>query len=210
MLLSIVYGWLRKQLPLFLFGISVMLAFTYTYNKGVQAGRANVDRQMEELIAAYDKQLLINSEKAAEMGIIAGARLAEVQKNSASITTELKSHFKAQEQQRAESKPEPTEQAEGRQPVCPDPLAHTVRLDHRTVWLLNAARANRSQEDSEASPGTDEEVGASAVTVADLTLNDAEVVRKYHELATRHDGLVDWVLQQCVEPTQKTDAHESQ
>lgn len=205
MLLSLIYGWVRKQLPLFLFGLVVLAAFTYTYNKGVQAGRANVDRQMEELVAAYNKQMEINAVKAAEMGILAGSRLAEVQRTNTAVSTELKSHFKAQEQKHAERKT--TDQAEG-EAVCADPLAHTVRLDHRTVGLLNAARENRSPEDSGASAGADEEGGTSAVTVADLALNDIEVVRKYHELATRHDGLVDWVLQQCVEPTQKTNAHE--
>jgi hypothetical protein len=40
-----------------------------------------------------------------------------------------------------------------------------------------------------------------AVTGADLALNDLTVVNLYHDLAARHDQLVDWVLFQCVPQT---------
>lgn len=89
------------------------------------------------------------------------------------------------------------------------PLLGQSVLDRLTVRVLNDARANTDAAPREArgtSPGADAEGEASAnapttITGADFADNDLEVVRLYHELATRHDGLVDWVNRQCVPET---------
>ena len=85
------------------------------------------------------------------------------------------------------------------------PLLGQSVLDRLTVRVLNDARANTDAQAPEAggtSPGADAEGEASAntptkITGADFANNDLEVVRLYHELATRHNGLVDWVNRQC-------------
>lgn len=89
------------------------------------------------------------------------------------------------------------------------PLLGQSVLDRLTVRVLNDARANADAAPTEArgtSPGADAEGEASAdapttITGADFADNDLEVVRLYHELATRHNGLVDWVNRQCVPET---------
>lgn len=89
------------------------------------------------------------------------------------------------------------------------PLLGQSVLDHLTVRVLNNARANadaQAPETGSSSAGADAEGEASAdapttITGADFAGNDLEVVRLYHELATRHNGLVDWVNRQCVPET---------
>lgn len=70
--------------------------------------------------------------------------------------------------------------------TCPDRT-----LDIFTVGLLNDARTNAPFGSS--SGGYAESQTTSGVTFADFVDNDLEVVQQYHELATRHDALVDYV-----------------
>jgi hypothetical protein len=64
-------------------------------------------------------------------------------------------------------------------------------LDDGTVRLLNAARQGRGVD---AAGGSDEAQSApSSVGVADLIANDLDIVQMYHDLAKRHDELVDAV-----------------
>lgn len=83
------------------------------------------------------------------------------------------------------------------------PLLGQSVLDRLTVRVLNDARTNAAPaEAGGTSPGADAEGEATAnapttITGADFADNDLEVVRLYHELATRHNGLVDWVNRQC-------------
>ena len=99
--------------------------------------------------------------------------------------------------------------AEPTEPSPAVPLLGQSVLDRLTVRVLNNARANADAQTPEAgssSAGADAEGEASAdapttITGADFAGNDLEVVRLYHELATRHDGLVDWVNRQCVPET---------
>lgn len=87
------------------------------------------------------------------------------------------------------------------------PLLGQSVLDRLTVRVLNDARTNAAHaEAGGTSAGADAEGEASAdapttITGADFAGNDLEVVRLYHELATRHNGLVDWVNRQCVPET---------
>ena len=92
------------------------------------------------------------------------------------------------------------------QAAAPDtavPLLGQSVLDRLTVRVLNDARADAAPTEARGtSPGADAEGEASTdapttITGADFADNDLEVVRLYHELATRHNGLVDWVNRQC-------------
>jgi hypothetical protein len=83
------------------------------------------------------------------------------------------------------------------------PLLGQSVLDRRTVGLLNDARAGLAPAPGSAPAGADAEGEATASSPTAITGrifadNDLEVVRLYHELATRHNGLVDWVNHQCV------------
>lgn len=64
-------------------------------------------------------------------------------------------------------------------------------LDNGTVGLLNAARSGGAVESV---TGSDEALSdPSTITVGKLVINDLDVVKLYHDLATRHDQLVDEV-----------------
>lgn len=83
------------------------------------------------------------------------------------------------------------------------PLLGQSVLDRRTVGLLNEARAGLAPAPGSAPAGADAEGEAAASAPTAITGrifadNDLEVVRLYHELATRHNGLVEWVNHQCV------------
>jgi hypothetical protein len=70
--------------------------------------------------------------------------------------------------------------------VCPDPV-----LDVGTVRLLNAAREGAAVDAAGSSDAALET--PSAVGVGKLVDNDLDVVKLYHDLAARHDALVDAV-----------------
>lgn len=63
-------------------------------------------------------------------------------------------------------------------------------FDSDTIGLLNAARQNT---DPAATGSNAEGPAFAAVGIAEFVANDLEVVRLYHELALRHDQLVDYV-----------------
>jgi hypothetical protein len=76
--------------------------------------------------------------------------------------------------------------AQGIAPVCPE-----FRLDVGTVFLLNAARKGsvvESTGSSDAALDTPSNIG-----IKEFALNDIDVVKMYHDLAKRHDELVDAV-----------------
>lgn len=84
------------------------------------------------------------------------------------------------------------------------PLLGQSVLDVGTVRLLNEARLNAQPGDAPGgpTPGTDAQSEAAAAAPTPITGrifadNDLQVVGLYHELAARHDGLVDWVNHQC-------------
>lgn len=65
------------------------------------------------------------------------------------------------------------------------------RLDHRSVGLLNAASGKVPFEPT----GRVDEKGSALTDVGaeDLAEHTFEITKLYQELATRHDGLVDWI-----------------
>lgn len=82
-------------------------------------------------------------------------------------------------------------------PVQP---VRNCNLDHDTVRLLNAARDPAAALPT-GNPDAESQA-ASQVTQSDLIDNDIEVVGLYHELAERHDALVDWVQTQVEKQAQ--------
>jgi hypothetical protein len=69
-------------------------------------------------------------------------------------------------------------------------LGGDPNLDPDTVRLLNAAREDRPVDPA---GGLDAKESQAPVSVSEFVDNDLEVVRLYHDLATRHDALVNWV-----------------
>lgn len=204
---TLMFDWLRKQAqflrestPLFLFGILLLCVLTFAYQRGVEHGRSGIAAQLESLEKRYQKEAEEYAMKAAEMGILAGHRLSLVQADSDSVSLALKSHLKPKEKKNADHNEQAISERTAEKPVCPNPALDAVHLDSRTVGLLNAARQGRGPEDGSPGAEADAEVETTAVTAADLAINDAEIVWMYHDLAVRHDGLVDWVRQQCLPP----------
>ncbi len=68
------------------------------------------------------------------------------------------------------------------------------QLDVGTVGLLNAARANTDPDT--AGLGDAESQAPSGIGAEEFIDNDLEIVRLYHELAERHNALVDYVEEQ--------------
>lgn len=79
--------------------------------------------------------------------------------------------------------------------ACPDSL-----FDVGTVRLLNSARSNTAI-DATAINNVESE-GASGLTLPELLENDLEIVSLYHELAARHNALVDYVTEQIQKQAQ--------
>jgi len=69
--------------------------------------------------------------------------------------------------------------------------AYVWNLDVGTVRMLNDARAGRTPDST---AGSDAESKApSGLAPSQFIENDLQIVEQYHDLATRHDALVDWV-----------------
>jgi len=76
-------------------------------------------------------------------------------------------------------------------PVCPDVAdGADYFLDIDTVRMLDTARAGPT---GPASWLDAEGEAAADISLTDFIYNDLEVVGMYHDLALRHDSLVDWV-----------------
>lgn len=107
----------------------------------------------------------------------------------ATLNAEQKNNSKAQRITRAISVTVPTGglRAPSNETACPSNPLLSVGL----VRLLNDARSGSVVESAERADAAEQT--ASDVTVSDFAENDVEVTRLYHELAGRHDKLVDWV-----------------
>lgn len=81
------------------------------------------------------------------------------------------------------------EYAESAQASCH--VVNPFLLDVGTVGLLNAARAGEDFDTSRL--GDEESLAPSGIALHEFVSNDLEVVKMYHDLAIRHDALVDYV-----------------
>ena len=77
---------------------------------------------------------------------------------------------------------------------------NTWVFDVGTVRLLDAARANTHLDPATLSDA--ESQAASDVALSEFVANDLEVVKLYHELAHRHDTLVDYVSCKMTTPAE--------
>lgn len=76
------------------------------------------------------------------------------------------------------------------------PVVDTCSLDPVNVGLLNQAIANGAPSGP---TGVTPDQGATAAT-RDLELWAVDAAAQYNELAARHNGLVDWVQEELIEP----------
>ena len=161
------------------FGIALALGFgsgLYVAGKFEKAGQVQV-AQEEKKESAQAVVKVIESDRKLD---------AAIQKTNTAATT-IKKAVAARVQKQEQTPHEVQIQSDTSAAfVCP-----AYRLDVGTVRLLNAARQGA---DLDSVAGSDEALAApSGVGVAKLLDNDLEVVRMYHELAKRHDELVDEV-----------------
>ena len=149
------------------------------------AVRAQADEQQRRLDQAADQ-----IKTARETDVKVAAELAAEKKASTARAKRLDTALKAQEATPFKPK-DPTDETK--------PLLGQSVLDVFTLCLLDAERSGVTHPASACAPGrADEEVRAAAfapteVGGGDLARADQELSRLYRELATRHDGLVDWV-----------------
>ena len=178
--------------------------------------RRNAELQTQELRQerGSTEQLLKNISDSAGADQQAAASIEKTNQAAAARAQTLGAHLSAQGSKPFNSprKNHDHNSANPKQTAAPAaepdpaiPLLGQSVLDRLTVRVLNDARANADAAPAEArgtSPGADAEGEATAdapttITGADFADNDLEVVRLYPELATRHNGLVDWVNRQC-------------
>jgi hypothetical protein len=204
-----VIAWLKKIPNWLLLTAVAFFALHYIESRGYERRDAEVRIELAAAQARYQAELAHNTEDARRREQALTEQLEAANETARKRSQSLAAHLKAQEQQPLETRharsdesrtlPQPETAAHG---DPGRPLLGRAVLDGRTVRLLNDARTNRpGAQDGSAAPSADEEGRATAVTGTDFALNDLEVVRLYHELAARHNGLVDWVLHQCVDPT---------
>lgn len=178
--------------------------------------RRNSELQAQELLQQKSNtdELLKNIADSAAVGQKAAESIERTNQAAAQRASVLGKHLAAQgakpfnpprksnDDDVSTTKPVAAQAAESDTAV---PLLGQSVLDRLTVRVLNDARTNTDAAPAEAggaSPGADAEGEATAnapttITGSDFADNDLEVVRLYHELATRHNGLVDWVNRQC-------------
>jgi hypothetical protein len=207
--------WESIRLPLMI--ILMIVAFVMV-GRAENAGYERRDQQLRtqhaEQIAQLERQWGQNVLAAQAESKQVRQELEKTERTSTERIKTLSAHLKAQEKTYLERRhdrapntqdpPEPGSLAAG----SPDrPLLGAAVLDEHTVRLLDNARANRDDEGGGAAGRADEEVRAAAaaapVTGTEFAENDLLVVKQYHQLATRHDRLVDWVNKQCVDPARQ-------
>lgn len=211
MILTLALTFLRR------FGIQLALAAAivgagwWALSAAEQRGwdRRDAQAQLEARQALDEANRIVreNIADAAARDQAAAATIDKLNAVAAGRAKTLNEHLAAQE---LTPQGNPHDALSGGQPTAAQPavahrplLGHAV-LDAFTVRVLNDARANAAGPAPGGAPaGADAEGQAAAfapttITGRDFADNDLEVVRLYHELATRHDGLVDWVNRQCV------------
>lgn len=168
------------------------------YQEGFKARDAIAQTEKATAADARTKALLQNVANARENDLQTIARL----ERSNALQTALAKRLTARLTEQEQTPYTATQENPSEQTPLPPLLGQSV-LDDGTVRLLNAARrGDRDPESGSAAERGDAEGGAFAATAPYVTgralaENDLEVVRLYHQLATRHDQLVDWVNQQC-------------
>lgn len=203
---------LLKKLPTWVWIVLGALLLGYLlrldgYRDGHRDASARYEERLQALNSDYLSAVIANTEDSARREQEVLAKLSTNKQRSEHAIASLRDHLEQQKEHHDASLAlarSISESAPGTCPAHPAPVLAAVHLDAVTLRLLNQARANRSEEGGSASAGADEESRATAVTGADLALNDLRVVRMYHDLAARHDGLVDWVTAQCLSPDQNT------
>lgn len=192
-----------RKIPAWLVVTAVaFLTLNYVETRGYERRDAELAIEMKRQREAHDAEIEKNQIDAQAREDALTAELAWAKAAANQRATTLAAHLKTQQRPKETSNAtdphDPTTASCG---AAPGPvLLGSAVLDGRTVRLLNEARANTELENGDASARADEEGRATAVTGADLALNDLEVVHMYHELAARHSGLVDWVYEQCLRP----------
>lgn len=197
---------------LLLLGVAVaalVYGVTVIELRGYDRRDAEARVEQERLKAQTEQLLHENETDARERNEVLKQELDETRAQADARITQLTNHLakQAQNHKKAtqDASPNPHAPAAG-SPAQGDPvLLGAAVLDELTVRLLDDARANRpAQEAGGAADGGDEEGRAAAtptaVTGGQFAINDLMVVRQYHELAARHDTLVEWIKHQCIDP----------
>lgn len=197
-----ILNFLRVLWPALLIVGAIWYTHHSAYSAGYAARSAEAIAEHSAMEVLYGERLLQNMAATAEANTNAEMAVSSAKAHISQIEKELKSTLTKQRKPNVQTS-NPGEST-AREEQNDRPLLGNCVLDLRSVRLLNEARTGSPiQDDGRPSPGDDEESTPSAVTGADLALNDLQVVQLYHEVSIRHNGLVDWVTQQCLSPAPK-------
>lgn len=211
--------WGKRLLPVLLIALAawwLVSALERAETRGWERRDATAQKEAAQAGEQLAAERLQNTIDAAAREAQLEVELADLAENAAARQLELSAHLA--QQAKIPYQPRKIAHEKGNTEPAPAPadghdrplLGQSV-LDEWTVRLLDDARANRPSagQDSGAAAQRDAEGAAAApvapITGAEFASNDLEVVRLYHDLAKRHNELVDWAHAQCLAPeTQPT------
>lgn len=206
--------WGKRLLPVLLIALAawwLVTALERAEERGWQRRDATAQKEAAQAAEERAAERLQNTLDAAARDARLEIELADLAENAAARQLELSAHLAQQakipyqprkiahEKGTTESAPAPSDGHDR-------PLLGQSVLDEWTVRLLDDARANRPADTANggAARASDAEGPAAAalapITGAEFASNDLEVVRLYHDLAQRHNELVDWAKAQCLAP----------
>lgn len=190
-----------------------MWALDSAEQRGWDRRDAQAQKEAAKQQASADKELRENIADTATREQVAIQAIEQSNEAATTRADTLDKHLARQERARPLTPPKGAtcdNHPAHAQPALEEPaaarplLGHSV-LDARTVRVLNDARQNAPAGPAPGGATNDADAEGEAAASAPTTItgrlfadNDLEVVRLYHELATRHNGLVDWVTHQCV------------
>lgn len=209
---------LKKYLPFILAGLAIAGAVWWMASALERADQRGYDRRdaIAQTDAARVQEQITNERlantldaKVREDALI--VVLAEQEERTDAAQIALSGYLAKQASKRYTPSLQAPKDGSAPNPGTPDeayapPLLGQSVLDVFTVGVLNDARANRpSSPDGSAAGLSDAEEQAAAaaptqITGGDFADNDLQIVGLYHDLAARHDQLVDWVGAQCLAP----------
>jgi hypothetical protein len=177
--------------------IAIVVSLSVGFGTGFYTERQFTKAGMVSAVIKVQKANATEVKKSAEASTAVEAKVSESIQKVESIRKDMTDHFKLKEKVKYEQSP--IKQSVDAKSVSdlaalPEPVEKVScdwNLDVGTVGMLNSARAGSSIDPASVSDAASQ--APSSVGVEAFIDNDLQVIEMYHDLATRHDALVDYV-----------------
>lgn len=162
--------------------IAIVLALVVGFTTGFYVKGKFVKADQIDAVTETQREITANIQQSLKTSIAVEEKVAASTQNMQTIRKQVAKRISKHQETISETQPEAQ-------------IFFNVRdrwtLDVGTVWLLNVARENVPFDTARLLDGASQ--APSQIGAADFIDNDLEVVQLYHELAARHDALVDYV-----------------